>query len=154
NAAIILASSYPVAMGPDGNLYFPSHELGAPVQLRKMLPSGETSVLASLPPTAAGKPIRDLNDLAVGPAGSLYYTEFSAIRGVSQDGGVSTVVQDVMPAACGAVPGLGPADRPLLRGLAVAADGTIYVAATGCASVLRITPDGSVSTVLQTEAPW
>ncbi len=77
---LILASSYPVAMGDDGNLYFPSHDAGAPVQLLKMLPSGETSVVASLPPTTEGAPIRDLNDLAAAPDGSLYYTEFNAIR--------------------------------------------------------------------------
>ena len=49
---------------------------------------------------------------------------------------------------------MGPADRPLLRGLDVDAGGTAYVAATGCGSVLRITPNGSVSILFQTEAPW
>jgi len=152
--AVILASSYPVAMGRDGNLYFPSHEAGAPIRLLKLLPSGQTSVLASLPPTAAGTPIRDLNDLATGPDGSLYYTEFNAIRRLSREGRVSTVAQNVSPTTCGSVPGLGPGDRPLLRGLAVDSVGNVYVAATGCGSVLRITPDGRVSILFQTEGPW
>src|SRR5262245_4350916 len=39
---VILASSYPVTIGRDGNLYFPTHDVGAPVQLLKMLPSGKT----------------------------------------------------------------------------------------------------------------
>ncbi len=99
-------------------------------------------------------PIRDLNDLAAGPDGWLYYTEFNAIRRLSREGRVSTVAQNVSPANCGSVPGMGPADRPLLRGLAVDSTGTVYVAATGCGSVLRITPDGRVSTLFQTEAPW
>jgi hypothetical protein len=60
NRTVLLVSSYPVAMGQDGGLYFPSHDVGAPVQLLKMLPSGRTSVLASLPVTTAGTPIRDL----------------------------------------------------------------------------------------------
>jgi len=33
-------------------------------------------------------------------------------------------------------------------------NGTIYVAATGCASVLRVTANGRVSILFQTEAPW
>lgn len=151
---VILASSYPVAMGRDGNLYFPSHSVGAPVQLLKMLPSGQTSVVTTLPATTAGRPIRDLNGLAAAPDGGMYYTEFDAIRRVSVDGRVSTVAQNVPLAKCGSVPGMGPADRPLLRGIDVDAGGTIYVAATGCGSVLRVTPDGRVSILFQTEGPW
>jgi len=153
DATIILASSYPVAMGQDGNLYFPSHDAG-PVQLLRMLPTGRTSVVARLPATAAGTPIRDLNGLAAGPAGSMYYTESNAIRRVSKAGRVSTVVENVALTTCGSVPGMGPADRPLLRGLDVDASGTVYVAATGCGSVLRVTADGHVSVVFQADGPW
>jgi sugar lactone lactonase YvrE len=46
------------------------------------------------------------------------------------------------------------AEEPFLRGLAVDAKGTVYVAATGCRSVLKITPDGKVSTVLKADRPW
>jgi sugar lactone lactonase YvrE len=151
---VILASSYPIAMGRDGNLYFPSHDAGAPVQLLKMLPSGHTSVLSSLPATTVGAPIRDLNGLAAGRDGSLYYTESNAIRRVSREGRVSTVAQNISLAICGSVPGMGPTDRPLLRGLDIDAAGIAYVAATGCGSVLRVTTDGRVSVLFQTEGPW
>ena len=151
---VILASSYPVAMGRDGNLYFPSHVVGAPIQMLKMLPSGQTSIVTNLPATTAGRPIRDLNGLAAGPDGSLYYTESNAIRRISKEGRVSTVAQNISPATCGSVPGMGPADRPLLRGLDVDASGTAYIAATGCGSVLRVTPDGRVSILFQNEGPW
>jgi hypothetical protein len=40
------------------------------------------------------------------------------------------------------------------RGLTVDPTGTIYVAATGSRSVLKITPQGKVSTVLQEAGPW
>jgi DNA-binding beta-propeller fold protein YncE len=44
--------------------------------------------------------------------------------------------------------------HPYLRGLAVDAQGVIYVADTGDARVLKITPQGKVTTLLQTESPW
>ena len=119
-----------------------------------MLPSGTTASFASLPATTAGTPIRDLNGLAAGPDGSLFYTEANAIRRVSKEGKVSTVVQNVSLASCGSVPGMGPRDRPLLRGLDIDSGGTAYVAATGCGSVLRVTPDGRVSILFQSEGQW
>jgi len=151
---VILASSYPVAMGGDGNLYFPSHEAGAPLQLMTMRPTGETSVVATIPPTSFGTALRDLNGLAAGPDGSIYYTESNAIRRVGKDGRVSTVVQNASLATCGSIPGLGPADRPLLRGLDVDANGTVYAAATGCGSVIQVTTEGRVSIFFQGEGPW
>ena len=42
----------------------------------------------------------------------------------------------------------------LLRGLAVDARGAVYAAAAGCRCVVKIAPDGKVSTVLKAEAPW
>jgi hypothetical protein len=40
------------------------------------------------------------------------------------------------------------------RGLAIDADGVMYVAATGSRRVLKITPQGQVSTILEAPAPW
>jgi hypothetical protein len=151
---VLLASSYPVTIGSDGNLYFPSHGVGVPVRLMKMAPSGQTSVVADFPRTTAGRELRDLNGLAAGPDGSLYYTESNAIRRVNKDGRVSSVALNLTLASCGSVPGMGPADRPLLRGLDVDAAGTVFVAATGCGSVLRVRADGQVSTVFQSEGGW
>jgi hypothetical protein len=49
-----------------------------------------------------------------------------------------------------------PAETPAAycRGLAVDADGVMYVAATGSRRVLKITPNGEVRTILETETPW
>jgi sugar lactone lactonase YvrE len=51
-------------------------------------------------------------------------------------------------------------DQPLettpsyCRGLAIDSTGTIYVAATGSRSILKITPHGKLTTILQTASPW
>ena len=44
--------------------------------------------------------------------------------------------------------------HPYLRGLKVDTKGVVYVADAADARVLKITPDGKVSTILQLESPW
>jgi DNA-binding beta-propeller fold protein YncE len=44
--------------------------------------------------------------------------------------------------------------RPYLRGLKVDAKAAVYVADAGDARVLKITPDGKVTTLIQLESPW
>ena len=43
---------------------------------------------------------------------------------------------------------------PYLRGIAVAADGTIYAAANGCRSVVAIPAKGAIRTILKADPPW
>ena len=43
---------------------------------------------------------------------------------------------------------------PYLRGLAVADDGVLYAAATGCRAVVRISPSGTATTILKSEGDW
>ena len=151
---LLLGSDFPLAIGRDGNLYFPSHGAGAPLQILRLLPRGQTSILASLPATSGRQPVRELNGLAAGPDGSLYYTEHDAIRRVSTTGQVTTVVENVDVAGCPSMPGTGTRRDPLLRGLDVDRNGTIYVAATGCGSVLQVTPAGRVTVLPQVPNPW
>jgi sugar lactone lactonase YvrE len=151
---LILASDFPIAMGRDGNLYYPSHGPGGGLQILQLIPSGRTSVLANLPAATAGGPLRYLNGLAAAPDGSLYYTENNAIRRITAEGRVSTVVADLALAGCASIPGTGADERPLLRGLDVDALGTVYVAASGCGRVLKVTPEGRVTTLVQLESPW
>jgi len=146
NPTLLLASDYPIAMGHDGNLYYPTHSSGTPLQILKMLPTGQTSIVATL-----NGPLRYLNGLAAGPDGSLYYTEDNAIRRISKEGRVSTVAENVAVTGCASFPGV---DRPFLQGLAVDAGGTIYVAATGCGSVLKISSAGRVTTLSQLPGHW
>ena len=144
---LLLASDYPVAIGTDGNLYYPSRRPGGAVlDLLRVEPTGRSSRLATVA-------LPYLNGLAAAPDGSLYYTENRAIRRVSSQGEVSTVADHIALGTCARIPG-NDSDDPLLRGLAVDSSGTVFVAASGCGSVLKVAPGGRVSTVLQLESPW
>jgi len=151
NPAVLIASEWPIAIGQDGNLYFQSGRRGS-LKVMRMTPSGSTSVLATLPLTVQGQPIADLNGIIAGPNGSLYYTEDSAIRRISAQGRVSTVARVRAPAKPPSIPATN--QHPYLRGLAVDANGVMYVADTGDARVLKITPNGQITTLLQTQSPW
>jgi len=147
---VLLSSDWPIAAA-HGNLYYP---LGSPGSLRivRTSPSGATSVLAQRPPTTSGKPLPYIGGLAGGPNGSLYYTENSSIRRINAQGRVSTVV--TVPALVGGPSIPATDEHPYLRGLAVDSQGVIYVADTGDARVLKITPNGKITTLVQTESPW
>jgi len=146
NPTLLLASDFPIAMGLDGNLYYPSRGSRGGLDILRLQPSGRSSVLTSVP-------LPHLNGLAAGPNGSLYFTENGAIRRVSAQGQVSTVAADITLTGCASIPGT-DANDALLRGLTVDAGGNVYVAASGCGSVLKVTPGGRITTVLQLEGPW
>jgi DNA-binding beta-propeller fold protein YncE len=146
---LILSSDVPIAIGRDGSLYYPSR--GAPLRLVRMRPSGTSSVVATLPASGG---LRELNGVAVGPNGSLYYTENDAIRRIDPDGRLATVSQHVAPARCASIQGIERKDQPLLRGLAADPAGVVYVAATGCGSVLKVTAAGEVTTLFQGDGEW
>ena len=154
---LLLASDGPLAMGADGNVYYPSHETGVPLRVMKLQPSGAVSRGAGFDMAATNKPLGHLNGLAAGADGILYYTENNAIRKVTLDGRVSTLIDNVIVANCPPGSAAGPDqrdERPLLRGLDVGADGTIFVAATACRSVLSISPSGKLTVLPQVANPW
>jgi len=150
---LLVASDFPIAIGRDGSLYYPSHGTALPLQILKLTPSGQT-VLARPPAPKAGNPLSELNGLATGPDASVYYTENKAIRRITPQGRVSTIVENVNLPRCASIPGNEAKDAPLLRGLTVADRGTIYVAASGCGSVLKVTPEGQITIVLEVDSPW
>lgn len=142
---LLLASDFPLALGQGGALYYPS--VGrTPLQLLKTEPGGLASMVATLPEGTVRGPLRHLNGLAAAPDGSLYYSEDAAVRRI-RAGRVSTVVEQVVVPGCGS-------HNPLLRGLAVGEDGTLYVAATGCAAVLKLRPSGQLTVLPQVPRPW
>jgi hypothetical protein len=153
NPTLLLSSDFPIAMGRDGNLYYPTHGRGTPLQILKVMPSGQTSILATLPTPTAGGPLRDITGIAAARDGSLYYAENDAIRRISREGRVSTLVQKVGE-NCDSTSGKPASHNPLFRGLDVDSTGTIYVAATGCGAVLRITRDGHVTIPLHLAGTW
>jgi SMP-30/Gluconolactonase/LRE-like region len=151
NPAVLIASDFPIALGQDGNLYYPSGRSGG-VRLIRATTSGTTSVLVNLPATVNGEPLPHINGITAGPNGSLYYTENSAIRRIAAQGLISTVATVRNPASMPSIPATD--QHPYLRGLAVDGHGVMYVADTGNARVLKISPDEKVTTLLQTESPW
>ena len=143
---LLLASDYPLAIGRDGNLYYPRRAGAAALDVLRVSPSGQSSVLANVT-------LPFLNGIAAAPDGSLYYTENRAIRRIDERGKVSTIIERVALDVCPRIPGM-DANDPQLRGLAVDSSGTVYVAASGCGSVLKVTADGRIATILQLESPW
>ena len=91
-----------------------------------------------------------------GSTGVIYVADTGndAIRSIARNGDVSTIAGAAGQRGC--ADGLGPAarfDEP--RGLAVGADGTLYVADSGNHLIRRISPtDGSVTTLAGTAGTW
>lgn len=102
-----------------------------------LAPSGEIAV-ASENRIAALGPIRTVADaaeprgLAFDPAGNVYVSEVNGgVRRIEHGGASTTVAADV--------------NQP--HGLAVAADGSVFVADTGNGRIRRVAPDGTATTV-------
>ncbi len=143
-----------IAVGPDGSLYIAETEHDA---VRRVAPDGTSTVVAGGgdPDDGVGDGLRATkaalvapSDVAVGPDGTLYIADAgnARIRLVGTNGRISTV------AGAGDPDGLGD-DGPAtaatfdgLRGIALAADGTLYAADSGHHRVRRITPDGRIAT--------
>lgn len=151
---LLLASDFPIAVGRDGDLYYPWLGSGDRLQVFRLAPSGQTSVLVTVPVSTEGSALRWLNGIAAGPDGSIYYAENRAVRKITPQGQVSTLAGNISLTGCATIPEVGAHLAPFLRGLDVDAKGNVYVAASGCGSVLKISPDGLVTTILKTSNPW
>jgi hypothetical protein len=155
NPTLVLSSDFPVAVGRDGALYYPQLAPPTDWRIHRVAPSGARSVHAEFsgPPRPDGSP-SSINGLAAAGDGALYFTQDRTLRKVAAGGAVSTVASGVTVPGCTAVPGIGPELQPYLRGLDVAPDGAVFVAAAGCGAVLKITPGGGVTPVLRTASPY
>ena len=151
---LLLSSDFPVVVGSDGSLYYPWLQAGKQLQVFRLTPAGNTTAFMTLPASTESGPLRWLNGTAMGPDGSLYYTENKAIRRITPQGKLVTVIDSVTLSGCDSVPEVEAHQGPYFRGLDVDAQGIVYVAATGCRAVLKITPDKKVTTVLRTQGPW
>ena len=151
NPTMLISTDFPLVIGADGNLYYPSAR-ETNVRILRSNGEGRSTAFVTLPRSVAGAALGWINGLTTGPSGSIYYTEDSAVRRITAQGAVSTIAT-VTPLANGpAIPG--SESRPYLRGLKVSSDGTVYVADAADARVLKITPDGKVTTLIQLVSPW
>ena len=147
--ALIMCSDFPLVVGRDGNIYYADTRPNSTKIIRRTA-DGKESVLVS------NKIFEFISGIAVGVDGTLYITEASnpnanTIRKITMSGTVSIIATFV---------GKSGRDLPLetmpsyCRGLVVDSTGNIYVAATGSRSILKITPQGKVTSILQTASPW
>jgi hypothetical protein len=145
---VIESSDFPVAIH-GGGLYFAPGEEGKPLPIVRAAPDGTMTTLATLPGVGW------LNGIAARPDGTVYGTVDTGIVRLSPSRELGWFARDVTVPDCHPLSGLeDEAAPPYLRGLAVAADGTVYVAATGCRSVAKIAPTGAVTTILSAEGSW
>ena len=151
NPTILISTDFPIVIGEDGNLYHPSARESS-VRILRTSSAGGSSTFATLPRSVAGAALGWINGIATGPNGSIYYTENSAVRRITAQGAVSTIATIAALADGPKIPGI--ETRPHLRGLKVHSNGTVYVADSADARVLKITSDGKVTTIVQLESPW
>jgi len=146
--SLIMCSDFPLVVNKDGNIYY-AYTRGSG-KIIKRTPDGKESIFAS------NKIFEFISGIAAGTDGSLYITESSnananTIRKITTDGTISIIATFV---------GKDGKDLPLetvpsyCRGLVVDSTGTIYVAATGSRSVLKISPQGKITTIVQATSPW
>lgn len=151
NPTILISTDFPIVIGEDGNLYHPSAR-ESNVRILRTNPKTGTSAFVTLPRSVAGAALGWINGLTTGPDGSIYYTEDNAVRRITAQGAVSTIATVTALATGPAIPG--SETRPYLRGLKVDRNGTVYVADAADARLLKITPDGKATNLLQLESPW
>jgi len=145
--ALIAADGQPFVFNRDGNLYYAKGNL----ELMRLTPQGKSSAVLPAMVAEADR-LGGIKGLACGPDGSLYVAYPRAVQKIGTDGHASMLVDGI--AIDGCTRDVDPAmPRPYLRGLAVAANGTIYAAATNCRQVLKISPDRKITGVLQSD-PW
>ena len=151
--ALIADGGSPLVVTDRSLFYICNNEMvPAGQQIGRLTPDGRETLVS---PKLAGiaDDLGGIKGLAVGPDGSFFITYPRAVLRVARDGTFSTVLNPVVTPDCDKHP-QSIQDAPALRGLVVDNRGVIYVAATGCRCVVKITPDGKVATVLKAESPW
>jgi hypothetical protein len=155
NPTVVLSSDFPVAVGRDGALYYPRPEGDTQWIMHRVAPSGERSVLARWPAIKrSDRELQYVNGLAFDREGALYFTHDRSIQRIDARGRVSTIAKDIEVPNCANVPGREAPSGAYLRGLAVAPNGTVFVAAAGCGAVLMVSPKGVATPVLRSTLPY
>lgn len=141
----------------DGNMYSveQNNHLRRETLLLKRTPGGNVSVLAGgsyghADGKGAKAMFSNILGMTFGPDGSLYLVDGPSIRKVTMEGTVTTLVRRVVSENA-------PSDSTggsTLFGIAVDARGNVSVADYGNRRVLKVHPDGRMTTLLRSEGPW
>jgi sugar lactone lactonase YvrE len=136
----------------DGNTYlvtnFPQHEL----LVLKRTPNGTVTPLVGSSDAARtfrqGAPY-SLGGMAIAPDGSLYFVHGANVSKWTTNGGLTPLVRNVVVENSGK-----PAGASQLFGLAIDAEGNVFVADHGNRRILKIAPDGQLTTPIRAEESW
>lgn len=156
--ALISDGGSPLVIHRDGNLYYVCNDermIPGGLQIGRLTPDGNLALVAPGLKARADE-LGGIKGLASGPDDSLYAVCPGAVLKMKLDGTFTTVKHAVVAPDCDRFlpPNTPPAHEPFLTGLTVSSRGDIYLAATDCRCVLKLDPDGRVSTVLRAEPPW
>jgi len=156
--ALLSDGGSPLVVHRDGNLYYVcTDEKMVPggLQIGRLSPDGKLALVApNLKQTVDS--LGGIKGLASGPGDSLYATCPGALLEIKLDGTFSIIKHPIKVADCqkDLPPNTPSSYEPFLTGLAVDPNGTVYLAATGCRCVLKVTPAGEITTFIKSEAPW
>jgi hypothetical protein len=157
NAIIFADGGSPIAVLPDGNLYYVSNDeklTPGGLHVTRNSPEGKLS-LPSLPLNQKTEKL-GVTGLAAGPDGNLYVACPNAIFRMNTNGTFATVAENISLADCDVDYPDGNTNMalPALRGLAVDEHGNVFAAGTGCHRVVKVSPTGEVKGILSSERPW
>jgi hypothetical protein len=150
---VLLASDFPITVGSNGELYYPRIADGA-LRIFRLGVNGSTSTVATVGANAQGNLLRWINGSAIGNDGTFYYTEDRSVWKITPDKKIVPLYTDTPQLDCSSVPGIGSESGPHFRGIDIDASGNLFVAVTACRTVIKIAPDKTTSTVIQTEGAW
>jgi len=156
-AVIFADGGSPIAVLPDGNLYYASgggQMKPGGLHVTRNQPDGKLSLVSPRLNETTEK--LGITGLAAGPDGSLYVACQSAVFKMNTNGNFTTIIDSISLADCDVDYPDGNTNMPLpaLRGLAVDEHGYVFAASPGCHRVVKITPAGKVQTILSSERPW
>ena len=156
--ALVSDGGSPLVIHRDGNLYYVTNDdrmVPGGLQIGRLSPDGKLALVAPVLKAHADE-LGGIKGLASGPDDSLYAVTPGAVLKVTLDGTFEIVRQSIVVPGCDRYlpPNMPRTHEPFLSGLVVSPRGDIYLAATGCRAVLKLDPNGRVSTVLNAETPW
>jgi hypothetical protein len=167
--AILLCSDFPCAVGKDGNLYFANtlpffSDNPRPTLVVRRTPDGEQTTATDgtgIQTANSGNELSlgHVTGLAAGGDGSIYImqsppdSDDHAIYKLTVDGTLTEFASRFLNSEDGVElePGV---SKTYCRGLAVGSQGDVYVAVNGGRRVVKVTPHGNATNVLQAEKPW
>lgn len=141
-----------------GNRYYVGQSENAEREIfvLKRTPDGTVTTLAGSEKSASEHrqvALYNVGGMAFGTDGALYFTDGPSVRKVTMDGRMTMLARNLAVE--------NPAESPMqespvtrLFGIAVDAQGNVFVADYGNRRVLKVTPDGRSTTVMRAEQPW